>query len=545
MLLVIGLVQSIFTNIGLDESYYWRFAQDLDWGYFDHPPMVALMIAIGNSFLPGTIGVRLMTILLSLGTYYLIWKMIPEESRNKKSSAFIFLLLILANPLINIYSFITTPDVPLIFFSALYLLLFKKFLKEANFKNSALLGLVMACLIYSKYHGLLLILITVLAQPRLFLRPHIYIAGLSGVILYLPHLYWQYEHDFISFEYHLSYRSVQFYMKNVYMYFINVILVLNPFLLPLFLITYFRNSGNAAHNRTLNAVLWVFLGFFAFTSFRGHVEPQWIVVVVIPMTIYLHTYITSNDKTKRIFYPLATISVVLVLIARSLIMIPFDVNSEFHKPNRTYYETIKNMSDDKPVIFVNSYTHASRYSFYTGDSSFSYNNVSFRKNQYDLWKYHNVWHKKNVLFTTFHDVVGYEDTIIQDSKPLYYKFVDNIPFVNNVKVEILDYDKKIKEKSEFWVKFKVTNPYDDDLDFEELQLTWRVYFFYLDKERADFARIVKGGTDYLKANSTTEVEAYFYSTLPPKKYTIGMHLYPKQLFPITTGKRTNPIEVVD
>ena len=42
--LALGLIQAGTTELLDDEAYYWVFSQHLDWGYFDHPPMTALLI---------------------------------------------------------------------------------------------------------------------------------------------------------------------------------------------------------------------------------------------------------------------------------------------------------------------------------------------------------------------------------------------------------------------------------------------------------------------------------------------------------------------
>ena len=45
------IVQSIVAfNAELfhDEAYYWLYSKYPDWGYFDHPPLVAMLIKIGN-----------------------------------------------------------------------------------------------------------------------------------------------------------------------------------------------------------------------------------------------------------------------------------------------------------------------------------------------------------------------------------------------------------------------------------------------------------------------------------------------------------------
>ncbi|MDO7619948.1 MAG: 4-amino-4-deoxy-L-arabinose transferase, partial [Flavobacteriaceae bacterium] len=62
IMVFIGLantLQAVFTELIYDEAYYWYFSKQLDWGYFDHPPMVAAMIALGQLFFKGTLGVRI------------------------------------------------------------------------------------------------------------------------------------------------------------------------------------------------------------------------------------------------------------------------------------------------------------------------------------------------------------------------------------------------------------------------------------------------------------------------------------------------------
>ena len=60
---IFNLLQAAFTELAHDEAYYYMFAQNLDWGYFDHPPMTALLIWLG-SFIGGELGVRIFFTLL-------------------------------------------------------------------------------------------------------------------------------------------------------------------------------------------------------------------------------------------------------------------------------------------------------------------------------------------------------------------------------------------------------------------------------------------------------------------------------------------------
>ncbi len=204
--LVFNIIQAFFTPIQEDEAYYWMYAQNLDWGYFDHPPMVALMIKIGTSLFGGELGTRLLTTLLSFFTILVIWQMVPENNKTQKKSFTVFLLIVLSVPLMQVYGFITTPDVPLLFFSSLYLLFFQKFVHHTSYLNAVKLGIVAALLLFSKYHGVLVIFFALLPNLKLFKQKYIYIAGFTGLLFFLPHLFWQYQNDFVTFRYHLSGR---------------------------------------------------------------------------------------------------------------------------------------------------------------------------------------------------------------------------------------------------------------------------------------------------------------------------------------------------
>jgi hypothetical protein len=47
---LISIIQLLLTPITYDEAYYWVYSNFLSFGYYDHPPMVALLIAIGEVF---------------------------------------------------------------------------------------------------------------------------------------------------------------------------------------------------------------------------------------------------------------------------------------------------------------------------------------------------------------------------------------------------------------------------------------------------------------------------------------------------------------
>src|SRR5437899_10971482 len=66
-LVALRLVAAAFTPITFDEAYYWMWSKHLAGGYYDHPPMVALVIRLGTLIAGDTeFCVRLVSILLAL-----------------------------------------------------------------------------------------------------------------------------------------------------------------------------------------------------------------------------------------------------------------------------------------------------------------------------------------------------------------------------------------------------------------------------------------------------------------------------------------------
>jgi 4-amino-4-deoxy-L-arabinose transferase-like glycosyltransferase len=82
----LNFFQAFFTPLNNDEAYYWMYSKYLAWGYFDHPPMIALMIRIGYLFFHNELGVRLMVVLGQIVAILIIWSLTDKEHRQKKEN---------------------------------------------------------------------------------------------------------------------------------------------------------------------------------------------------------------------------------------------------------------------------------------------------------------------------------------------------------------------------------------------------------------------------------------------------------------------------
>jgi 4-amino-4-deoxy-L-arabinose transferase-like glycosyltransferase len=95
-----------------DELYYWSWAQHLQWSYFDHPPMVAYIIAATTKILGNhPIAFRMGAIIISSAVLLLMSALCPKKG---------ILALFLLTPIFLYGSVMITPDIPLVLFWTLY-----------------------------------------------------------------------------------------------------------------------------------------------------------------------------------------------------------------------------------------------------------------------------------------------------------------------------------------------------------------------------------------------------------------------------------------
>ena len=80
-----------FSELANDEAYYHMFAENLAWGYFDHPPMTALLVWLGEHLFGGELGVRFFFTVLQPLYLYILWRIIrprmPTGAMRRSSSS--------------------------------------------------------------------------------------------------------------------------------------------------------------------------------------------------------------------------------------------------------------------------------------------------------------------------------------------------------------------------------------------------------------------------------------------------------------------------
>lgn len=391
LLLIFNLTQAFYTHLIYDEAYYWLYSQHLAWGYFDHPPLIALFIKMGYSIFQNELGVRLIGAVSNFFILLLIPKILGIEDIKGKLTV---LIICASLPLFQLLGFISTPDAPLLFFSCLYFYFLKNFYKDQNIQTATLLGFTMALMAYSKYHAFLLVFFTVLSNWRLLKNRLFIMALVIALIALVPHIFWQIKNNFISFKYHLSERHHGPELFHFPEYILNVLLIFNPLMVFFIFKSLSRANIENDFQRTLRLIIIGTLVFFLGCNFLGHVQPQWLVITMIPTIVLLYDYFKKNESKfnnlKRVFL----ISSGLFLFIRLVLI--FDilpVQLEFHS-YQSRVDGIIRKSGGLPVVFQSNYRLASVYAFQTRNKDVhSYGN----KSAFNEWNNGKFYYHKQVM----------------------------------------------------------------------------------------------------------------------------------------------------
>lgn len=406
----IGLLHAGNSGLFDDEAYYWMYSRFPAWGYFDHPPMIGYLIGKGMSFFRNELGLRFFTVLLSTATLWGIDGLL--EKRNDR----LFYAIALSMGLLQIGGIIAVPDIPLMFFVVLFFHAYRRFAEKQGLTETMLLGLTIAGMLYSKYHGVLVVFFTFMSNIRLLGKIQTWISGLVALMLFMPHLYWQYAHGYPSVRYHLYERNAAYYKPEYTIeYLIGQVLLAGPLIGWLLLWSAAKMKDRSKTGKALKWTMYGIYGFFLLSTFKGRVEANWTAPAFISLFVLSHQYMIENTKAAQWVYRLFLPSFILVLAVRLYMMLDIDPlpvvpKDEFHK-NREWSVSVREKAAGSPVVFINTYQRPSQYFFYSGDTSFGLNNIFYRRNNYNFWPLESRLMGRKVLLATTEKNPFFTDSI--------------------------------------------------------------------------------------------------------------------------------------
>lgn len=465
---VINLLQSAYTGLLEDEAYYWVWSNHLAWGYFDHPPMVALFIWLGGLLFDGELGVRLISAFSFTLMLWFMWKTINEPG--KEQYVRLFFILVISLVLLQVYGFISTPDTPLLLFTSVFFYLYSRFLQDSGIKNSLLLGFSMAALLYSKYHGVLIVGFVVLSNLRMLMNPRFWIASAFGFALFVPHMIWQYENGFPSFVYHLKDRAYKPYEVGFTLNHLLNIIVVVGITFPVIYGAFWKKKTRNQLDKSLKFTVFGFVLFFLLTSFRSQPQAQWLAAMLIPLGVFIFPYFIHKSSARKWLYRLGLAQLGLVVIARVLLAIP-SLSPVVLEPHWAdlWVPEVKEKTKSSPLVFVNSYQNASVYKFYTGIDTHSYGIPRGRKSQYALMDTEEKMQGRSV-FAIGKQLTGHSFLTHKMDQDLYGYAID--PFFSFQRIQCLieleSLDMRAGQKIR--IPFELINTYNRELSLESARL---------------------------------------------------------------------------
>ena len=559
---VVNLLQGIFTEIQEDEAYYHLWGEHLAWGYFDHPPMVALMTFLSSILFSGTLGVRFFTIVASCLSLLITWLVAigrpsnpstnPKQGDLNPKSILLFFIVSCSIVMFNIYGFVATPDAALILFSALFLLIYQRYLADRSWKNALMMGLTMALMIYSKYHAFLLLGLIVLSNLRLLKDGKFYVACLVALALLMPHIMWQVHADFPSFRYHLSGRSEPFRWSYFWEYLPNQLLVFNPFTFGAVVYVLFQHKSwiassyllamtphlglrviaskakqstektpNQTFERGLKFILIGFLFFFWLMAFRGHVEPHWTIVSMIPTVVLVYRKALIDEKLRRYIKRFVMPSLLLIVAFRIALLTPLAARFGFSDKQKQY-ETIAKAAGDNPVVFQGSFQKPALYHYFTGKPSSTLRSYYDRKTQYDLWQFDKDWIGKTVFVNGHLEGLSqhYQGDGVEVEGYLCDDFSTANRLVTTFEITNANAAMEFHQGDTLRIDFAIHNPCDAPIDFRRKDFRMVIKAHYLPGDAFSYCRYQKFGV--IEPHSTYRGQMY---TVVSSDFVLGKYTF--------------------
>jgi len=466
---ILNAIQAYTLELQGDEAYYWLYSRYLDWGYFDHPPMVAIFIRIGDSILHNELGLRLLTVLASSASIYFLWLILKRYA----VGAGAFVLVVSGIFIFHIYGFTTTPDAPLFFFTVLFYFFYQRYIDENKIGLAIVLGVIVACLLYSKYNAVLLIGFTLLSNIKLLRRRSFWLIVVLAGVLYLPHIFWQINHGYPSVNYHLFERSARVYnFTDTFSYLPGQLLMAGPLVGWFFFYKAFTVRVKDAFIRCLLVNCVGTLLFFLISSFKGTVQPQWTFILFAPLVMLTLIRFKQSGGWPRWLFALAVVNLSLILIVRLIIIFGFGF-AKTYGHLKSYYGfrdwayAVKQRAGNSYVVMSEGFQNPSKYDYYTNSlKCFAYDPWFYRRTQFDIWPMEDSIQHKRVYYLFYQPIKGYKiDTLKLAAGTWYGCWVDDVRTYQQVNFETTVDKITASPGQKINFDLTATNPYNHPVDF--------------------------------------------------------------------------------
>lgn len=300
---VVATMSDAYTSLYIDEAQYWFWSKNLDFGFYSKPPMIALIITTSTAVCgESETCIRMGSLLIYPLTSLLVYLSASFlfDRRTGLVSAVIFATL----PAVSLSSLVISTDIALFFFWALAFYGFIRALDSNAWRWWLLMGFAGGMGMESKYtmgifvFSAIAYLLTT-KQFLIFKNLRLWSAALLAFLLWLPNLYWNAQHDYITFTHTAEIAEFEqrlFHWDELGTFIAGQLLVFGPVFFILFLMISFRKKNQ--HNALLISFSWMFLGIILLQALFGRANANWAAPTYIAASILVSAWLVTHHRIR-------------------------------------------------------------------------------------------------------------------------------------------------------------------------------------------------------------------------------------------------------
>jgi 4-amino-4-deoxy-L-arabinose transferase-like glycosyltransferase len=299
-----------------DEFYYFACADQLAWGYVDHPPLsIAVLKLWRGAFGDSLLALRMVPTALACATVLLAGAIAREFGGGRAAQLLAALAVALSPVVLGVTSFYSMNAFEFVFWSTAAWLLAR--LVNSDDPHVWLwLGLVMGLGLLNKismsWFGLGLGLGLVLTPQRRWLATRWpWIAAGIAAALFVPHVVWQVQHDWPTLEFMRNAAASKMVVKSPLDFAVDQLLVMNPLFAPFWiggLVYFFASAAGRRHQ----VQAWIWIGVCALLVANGAVRANYLAPAYIPVLAAGGVAVERLSMRARRWLPGATAAVLVV-----------------------------------------------------------------------------------------------------------------------------------------------------------------------------------------------------------------------------------------
>jgi len=405
-----------------DEAYYWLWSRRLDFGYYDHSPLVAYFIRATTLFSQNEFCVRLSGTLGLLLVSYLMWKLAIELFKSEKAAA-ASVIVFNCLPLVLSGSIIITPDIPAFVFWALCTYFAWRIVSTQKPVYWYLLGASFGLALLSKYTAVLFgpsfMLFLIFTDQRKWLKtPHPYAASAVALAFFLPVIYWNATNEWISFKFQLGHglAGAKYSFSRLIEYAGGQMMVAGPviwlagiYASAALIIKPLRQSSGfnlraikniTKENLFLLSITLPIIIFFAYSSLKKSAGPNWPAFAYFTFSMIVGAYFSEGGKIRRGILALGILTSFLIsftagLHARFSVIPLYKISQDLGRADATqffhgYRELGEEILRHPEIKFALTASHqlSAEIAYYTKQKVHAHIDTKLtRTSQFNFWKF--------------------------------------------------------------------------------------------------------------------------------------------------------------